>query len=317
MRFESFKPEDQKPLGVGEDKETFVNPGDDERVISVIKEKEGWEKNTPNKLKGAFYLTKIAHLLLPNHIPEIYQAGISADGKQTFDRERVSHTPGHELLQKERLSGGDTGEAKKIMLEEMGKEMSEVETKLGDIGFGFNIDENAGNYSKDEKGNVYYLETFMPWRTDDLDQSKLELLFGEEDLREAIERLSDQDMKKTCEDYLDRLLELFEEEKIKQKNASESAPGASEQEIQMYEALITAFEKKHNVDLLFAIKTQAEALQSEERTSAKNDLTPILDFLNKNESKIASEQHAFLFAKYKRLSQAVGMINSGIVDHER
>jgi len=86
MRFESFNTSDQQPLGVGEDKETFINPADPERVISVLKEKKGIEKESPNKLKGAYYLTKIAHLLLPENIPEIYQAGESKDGQQSFDR---------------------------------------------------------------------------------------------------------------------------------------------------------------------------------------------------------------------------------------
>ena len=49
MRLEGFKKAGQEPIGVGESKEVFVNPIDSEMVISVIKEKEGLEKDSRNK----------------------------------------------------------------------------------------------------------------------------------------------------------------------------------------------------------------------------------------------------------------------------
>src|ERR1035437_71607 len=198
----------------------------------------------------------------------------------------------------------------------MDGEMSELDMKLADIGFAFSIDSNVGNYSQDEKGNVHYLETFMPWRVETVNlQTKPELLFDEGDLRKAIEQLPSEEQRTTCEKYLERLLELFEEEKARQKDT----PGASEEEFKTYEALFETFEAKHDVDALYAIKTADEALGSKERMSAKSDLIPVLNFLNtlEHEKKVTSEQYLVLYEKYKRLDRAVGMINSGLVDHNR
>ncbi|MCR4261215.1 MAG: hypothetical protein NUV96_02715 [Candidatus Colwellbacteria bacterium] len=220
MRFK-FESKDLEPLGEGMERETFINPEDPDKVISV--KKEGIEKDTPHQLKGRYYLTKIAHLLLPSHIPDIFQVGESEDGTQTIDRERIVHTPGHELLQEMRRSGGNVESAGKQLADEIqvpGKGRWEVELALSDIGFGFNIDSNLGNYTKDDKGDIYYLETFNPWQAD-VEPGELEALFGEEELREAIDGVADQEVKEACMRYLERLLVLFEEEKQRVKESPE------------------------------------------------------------------------------------------------
>jgi hypothetical protein len=293
MRLEKFEQSDHALLGEGEDKETYINPSDGEKIISVLKEKEGVEKESPNKLKGAFYLTKIAHLLIPDHVPDIYQAGESSDGEQTFDRKLIRNS----------------------VTDEDDSEMTDVTMKLSEIGLGFNIDENQGNYNKDEKGKVNYLEVFMPWEVDVIDQSKLDMLFDEGSLRKAIEQEPDPATKILCEGYLDRLVSLCEEESVKQKERVEAVrPVDHLPEVKEIEDLFAAFEAKYDIGMLNAIKTEEEAMQSTERKSAKEGLRPILDKINGFED----DKSESFRERYKVLTRAVGMINGqGLVDHNR
>ncbi|QQR82571.1 hypothetical protein IPJ70_00440 [Candidatus Campbellbacteria bacterium] len=320
MRLGSFESGSQKPLGVGDEKETFVNPTNTKEVISVIKGKE--KKDTPNKLKGTFYLTKIVHLLLPQHVPDIYQAGESIDGQQTFDRERVAHTPGHALLQKERLLGIDSEEAGKKMIQEMGTEMSEVALELESIGLGFNIDENVGNYTRSEQGDVNYLEIFAPWEPKPGQPDELELLFDKEALLEAIGRVRDEKIRGVCKTHFERLLTLFEEEKKAHKEMyrarlRDTEPEIKNPEIKNIETLFTTFETNHNLELLLAIQTEKEAMESSERSAAKKDLSLILSQLKTlgTGTTITTEQLLELHKKYDTLSRAVGIINSGRLNH--
>jgi hypothetical protein len=69
------------------------------------------------------------------------------------------------------------------------------------------------NYTKDEKGSVYYLETFKPWGIDPVNSNKIERLFDEGALRKAIAGTIDETAKQECNRYLNRLLTLLEEEK--------------------------------------------------------------------------------------------------------
>lgn len=215
MRLNNFESAGRKPHGEGNEKKVFINPEDESRIISEIKESS--EKDTPRELKGRYYLTKIVHLLLPKNIPDIHQVKESSAGKQTIDAERISHTKEHSLLQQTRQSDGDSSESfeetKKIIVDEMGAGMHELDLKLEQIGLGFNIDPFVGNYTKDEAGNVHYLETFKPWQVDVVNKKDLEILFDEESLRSAIEKISDSGTKEVCLQYLERLLAILAEEK--------------------------------------------------------------------------------------------------------
>jgi len=83
--------------------------------------------------------------------------------------------------------------------------------------------------------------------------------------------------------------------------------------------MVEHFEANHNISALFEIKTLAEALKSADRASAKEELVPIFKFLNDliAQKKITQEQYNQLYMRYQKFSRAVGMVNSGKVDHER
>lgn len=216
MRIEKFESAKLEPIGQGEENKVFIDPNNEKHVIS--ERKESAEKNSFRQLKGRFYLTKIVHALLPEHIPDIYQTTQTATGKQTIDRERIIHSETHTHLQNIRKLGENEYEAARAINEEMGESISEVTSKLEELGLGFNIDENTGNYLKDALGNVNYLETFNPWQADPSSPDGIELLFDIETLREAIEKIPNQQTKKNCESYLNRLIALVEEEKNKNDN---------------------------------------------------------------------------------------------------
>lgn len=94
-----------------------------------------------------------------------------------------------------------------------------------------------------------------------------------------------------------------------------------EKETTQFEVLITNFERTHNIEALNAIVelTPEDAPRHPTREPARKDLIPIVSLLNtlKRETSITEEKHEELVAKYRRLSQAVGMINNGLVDHTR
>jgi len=321
MRLNKFESVGQDTLGEGVEKKVFVNPKNEGRVIS--EGKKDTEKDTPCQLKGRYYLTKIAHLLLPQNIPDIYQVRESSDGKQTVDTERISHTPEHARLQEILRSGGDEElaiEQSRKMVKKMGAEMGELDLELERIGLSFNIDDkNVGNYTKDEKGNVYYLETFKPWETDPANPKELEVLFDEEELREAINGIPDQKTKEKSTQYMERLLALLEEEKQEQPGRYEASLMESGPHIEELETILAPFIKEDVLVVLGAIETEEEAENSTERSSAGEALISILNKLHFLEEKtdITVEKYNDLHKKYKILCRAVGIINRRVVDHDR
>jgi hypothetical protein len=312
MRLKKFESAGLEPLGEGDEKKVFVDPKNETRVIS--ERKDAAEKDTPRQLKGRYYLGKIAHALLPKHIPDVYQAGESVDGKQTVDVERIPHSAGQALLQELRRSGQNEEPA-----------MRTLDGDLEKIGFGFALDQNIGNYTKDEAGNTYYLETFKPWRADDVDPRELEVLFDQEALREAIDELPDQKTKDECLQYLERLLALLEEEKKNTKELQENreaslldcTPG-----IEKLEAIMAPFLEERILASLHEIKsykTVDEVLSNEERTRAKQARDLIFSQLKflQEKTNITAEGYKELYEKYMTIRCAVGALSGGIVDHTR
>lgn len=80
-----------------------------------------------------------------------------------------------------------------------------------------------------------------------------------------------------------------------------------------FNALCDAFEAKHSIEALMAITdlTPADARNHPIREPARLDLPPIVALRK------ALSDNDEVKARYKRISQAVGMINSGKVDHTR
>lgn len=83
------------------------------------------------------------------------------------------------------------------------------------------------------------------------------------------------------------------------------------------EQLFIDFESKFPLDQLIAIETEEEAISSELREGAKESYKVIHQFLKENlsGSGISSQQSSEIESRRKRISMAIGMINSGRVRH--
>ncbi|MDP3963221.1 MAG: hypothetical protein Q8Q39_01855 [bacterium] len=90
-------------------------------------------------------------------------------------------------------------------------------------------------------------------------------------------------------------------------------------EILEFEGVIAAAESEHSLEYLHTIAAPEEALRDPQRLALKEKLVPIVERLVslQNETNISADKLAELKDKYIKLSRAVGMINSGKVDHTR
>lgn len=90
-------------------------------------------------------------------------------------------------------------------------------------------------------------------------------------------------------------------------------------EIEKFNRLVAEFEAAFSIEHLLSIQTEEEARRDEVREAAKPALKPILDQLKalQRETDISSQELSAAQAAWKRISNAVGMINSGRVDHDR
>lgn len=94
-----------------------------------------------------------------------------------------------------------------------------------------------------------------------------------------------------------------------------------EQGIEEFNGMITAFEAAYPLDELFAVVdlTADPDRKHPLRDPAKEALKPIFAKLNalKNETNIPDEKYKELKKRWKVVSNAVGMVNKGMVDHNR
>lgn len=320
MRLEQFQSADKKPLGEGEERKVFLDPNREERVIAETKDQE--VKETPRQLKGRYYLTKIVHGLLPENIPDVYQAGEAKEengSTQTTDRERIVLTAGHEKLRAALRDNDEKAieEARKDLVTDMGAEMSALDMNLSEIGLGFSIDDsNVGNYMRDGQGNVRYLESFKPWQKDIVNPQELEVLFDEDELREAIERLADEKTRNECLRYLDRLLELLEEEKRSLQEQNEPERPDCRERVAAFETKLAPYLTKESLAYLNAITSVPEALADIKRKGVNLILGEILAELQamRSETNLSQEEYERLLAQRNTLMRAYGTLRNGTID---
>jgi|SRR3989344_619335 len=89
--------------------------------------------------------------------------------------------------------------------------------------------------------------------------------------------------------------------------------------IKEFEELLAPLLKEKVLEVLSAIETEEEALNSEERESANKALISIIEkmkFLDRR-TNITEEELDVLRKKYKIICNAVGFINNGMVYHDR
>ncbi|MBU1349243.1 hypothetical protein KJ781_04220 [Patescibacteria group bacterium] len=91
--------------------------------------------------------------------------------------------------------------------------------------------------------------------------------------------------------------------------------------VEQFRTMVSSFESDYPLAELHAVidLTPAEAPNHPVREPARKAIIPILTLLKsiENETDISAQNLQDLKSSLKRLSQAVGMINSGKVDHTR
>jgi hypothetical protein len=270
---------------------------------------ESGEKISPRLMEGSFYFTKIAHMLLPQYVPDIDKA---AEGEHTFKREGVAYQIPE--------NDGDDVENKEEA-PETGKEIVTISNELEKLGLTTRVDAHYGSYVGEGKGGVKYVKTLAPWEVVSSVPGKIDLLFDEKSLRSTIRRkksLSPED-KKACEESLNRVLELFEEEKVEQEKIRKENLRDSQEGIKEIENILAQYEGTPLLDTLMAITTEEQAVQSAERQKAISDRNLVDEKLQKLqlETSVTEEEYGQLHARYKALQRAIGARNSGLVDHTR
>lgn len=117
------------------------------------------------------------------------------------------------------------------------------------------------------------------------------------------------------------LLSFYEMRERKQLEYYRANPLESGAIILELEELLASSMNEELLLNLNAIETEEDARNSEERETAKITLVPIFNKLRdlKNKTEITDEDKIYkdLYGQYKILSNAVGFINNGVVDHTR
>ena len=117
------------------------------------------------------------------------------------------------------------------------------------------------------------------------------------------------------EEYED-LIKHYENLKAEERSREKIEHGPHVEE---FEKMLVPLLKEEALEVLNAIETEKEALNSEERELAKKALIPLVDkmkFLDRR-TDITKGEFDELHKKYKIISNAVGFINDGKVDHNR
>src|SRR6185369_1378707 len=186
-----FEQGNLEPFAEGLEKKVYNHPEDESKLIAFLK-----DKKEPGLLKGQFYLTKVAHMLLPDNIPDIHFAGgdtnpILVVEKKQFDDE-------HDEVRKNALNffrrgGFSIGEERKQSLEQI--ERIKNDNKYGVLNsqllsLGFEFDNAEVNYGIDDQGNMVYYDSLMPWKIIEYsDVTVLEKSFDKDKLEGAIKNL--------------------------------------------------------------------------------------------------------------------------------
>lgn len=170
-----------KPLGDGAEKMVYENPNNPEQAIGIFHE---GEPQSPELTKGRFYLTKILHLLFPKNIPDMH---LAATEPNMIGVDRVEDS------------------ARSFTLaERSGQAFRDLRVNLDSAGVTF--DDYSQNLKFNKKGDLFYVDSFMPWGEDE--ESVSEPWFDKEKLEAAIQNLDD-DKKELALSYFKRLDEMY------------------------------------------------------------------------------------------------------------
>jgi hypothetical protein len=194
---------EEKPFGGGMERDVYRHATDKRKVIAVER-KEVYERSARGA-RGEYYLTKIMHILLPQHIPDIH---LYASKPSAAVRQKVEMGAAHEqvrdaVIDRKRVEEG-------IKLSRAYKESLKSDSRVHDLlraikGLGIGVDSYSMNhFGFDQNGNVKYVETFPAF-------SGERILFNKEVLQRAIANIRSGKDRVKALTYLERLAILAKE----------------------------------------------------------------------------------------------------------
>ncbi len=271
-------------------------------------EPEAIEQKPPRTSKGAFYLTRIAHLLLPRFVPDITEP---TGDSQVFDREGITYIVPE--------NDGDNV-ANPSTTREMAKRMVTIHNAITLTGLMRKVSDIDSDYAGKGAADLRYVKTFLPWESLG-SPARLDLLFDKNVLRRRIAKdknLLPED-REICTTYLNNILQLFEEERDELERQRLENLRDSTAESAEIEGMLVQYEEPDVSAALRAINTEEEADSSELRIAAvlhRNSLTRKMKIL-RDETNVTAEQYQALQARSRKLQLDIGVINRGRVDHTR
>jgi len=209
----------KKQIGEGYEKRVYEDPNNKDRVIAKFHE---YIDETPNQIKAKYYLTKILHFLFPKNIPDMHWAGSEPNAYQV-DKVEVDERHrdilkyadlADEAYRKKMIGEAVDMSRKNFELQDTvvsDEDVVELGEKIEKLGIR-SLDKSALNFTKDNEGNVMYLDSLYAWKLKYDGSPFLFFNFGK--LENAINSLPENN-KKTATNFLQRLKELYEEERDK------------------------------------------------------------------------------------------------------
>ena len=141
-------------LGEGAQKKVYTNKDKPDLAIGIFNEDI---KETPQQIKGRYYLTKILHLLFPKQIPNIH---LATSNPHMIEVDRVSVKkliPKYESLEDKPL-------AERSLEDQLLKDRNILFKKILDLGVF--PDYHYNNFGYDQDDNLVYLDSVTPWKND-------------------------------------------------------------------------------------------------------------------------------------------------------
>ena len=209
-------------IGGGQEKTVHLDPKNESRVVKRYIE----QKTGENIVRARFYFGKILHTLFPKNFPDIHQS-TTKPNQVVMDRVALDseHVAIQEILRRLRESGGEMNDEDSDTFLAFTHERSEdlrvkdLIEQLDTIGVKY-FDQAYINFSVDGD-SALYVDNIHPWLVDQVSEDGLKyrpgivLNFNLDTVRQAIQDIRDDSLRKHTEEFLERILVLYKEEKEK------------------------------------------------------------------------------------------------------
>ena len=206
---------EKKLIGEGAEARVFRSAERPNIVEKVFK-----YPDSPERIKGQFYLTKILHLLFPKNIPDVHRA---TSQPRTIHTEFVDLDDSHKKLSEYLIQRRQKGSPDPVMetrdvarSREMHRDQRYISLVKSLEELNPSVDTSTLNYGYDPDGNIIFVDTFAVWHNRD---GGIKRAYDPKKLRRKIIKLKDTDKQRRALWYLEQLERLRDEaeKKLREK----------------------------------------------------------------------------------------------------